>query len=352
MFRKKIWALTAQQVLSFHIDDTKVRSNIPALKNALMQNPLIEGVAIAGNPIGNNDLNKNGFFFEKNGEMQTTAQLANKLYVDEDFLKTTGVQMLQGRNYSKEMSTDVDNAVIINETLMKTLGYQNAIGKKMKYAMNNDSMSSRVIVGVVKDFNSASLQHKIEPMVLLMPPNDKEKDNLYVKIAKGNFAAGLHFLKAVYAKFDPKNNADFRFLDENFKKQYAGEQKQETLTLAFTILAFFIACLGLFGLVIFISSQRRKEIGVRKVLGASAASVTLLLGKDFGKLVFIATIIAIPIAWLAMDEWLQDFAYRIELRWWMFLLSGCIAIVIALLTVSTQAFRAAMANPVKSLRSE
>ena len=349
---QKDMGFNREQVLSFHIDDTKVRSNIPALKNALLQSPLIQGVAIAGNPIGNNDLNKNGFFFEKDGEMQTIAQLANKLYIDEDFLKTAGIELLQGRNYSKEMSTEANDAVIINETLMKTLGYQNAIGKKMKFAVNDDSMSNRLIVGVIKDFNSASLQHKIEPMVLLMPPNDKKKDNLYAKIAKGNFAAGIHFLKTVYSKFDPKNTADFHFLDENFKKQYAGEQKQETLTLAFTILAFFIACLGLFGLVIFISSQRRKEIGVRKVLGASAASVTLLLGKDFGKLVLIATIIAIPVAWLAMNEWLQDFAYRIELKWWMFLLSGFVAVVIALLTVSAQAVRAAMANPVKSLRNE
>ena len=122
-----------EQVLTFHIDDMHVRSEIPALKHALLQSPLIEGVAVAGNPIGNNDLNENGFFFEKNGEMQTTSQLANKLYVDEDFLKTNDMHLLQGRNFSKAMPTDKDGAVIINETLMKTLGYTNAIGKKMQY---------------------------------------------------------------------------------------------------------------------------------------------------------------------------------------------------------------------------
>lgn len=341
-----------EQVLSFHIDDMKVRSEIPSLKNALLQSPLIEGAAIAGNPIGNNDLGENGFFFEKNGEMETTSQSANKLYVDEDFLKTAGIHLLQGRNFSKEMPTDKDDAVIINETLMKKLGYKNAIGKKMKYNVRNDSMTNRVIVGVIKDFHAYSLQHKIEPMVLLMPPNDKEQDNLYVKIAKGKAAAGIAFLKKTYTKFDPNNTADFHFLDENFNKQYSGEQKQEKLSLAFTVLAFIIACLGLLGLVIFITAQRRKEIGVRKVLGASVTSVTILLSKDFGKLVFIATIIAIPIAWFVMNKWLQDFAYRIELKWWMFLLSGCIAILIALLTVSIQALKAAIANPVKNLRSE
>src|SRR5665213_2661546 len=341
-----------EQVLSFHIDDMKVRNEIPALKHALLQSPLIEGVAIAGNPIGNNDLGENGFVFEKNGEMEPTAESANKLYIDEDFLKTSGIHLLQGRNFSKEMPTDKDNAVIINETLMQKLGYTNAVGKKMQYNITNDSMSKRLIVGVVKDFNSYSLQHKIEPMVMLMPPNNKEQDNLYVKIAKGKSAAGIVFLKDAYSKFDPNNSADFHFLDENFNKQYSSERKEEKLSLGFTILAFIIACMGLLGLVIFITAQRRKEIGVRKVLGATVMSITLLVSKDFGKLVVISTIIAIPVAWFVMNKWLQNFAYRIDVKWWMFLLSGCVAILIALLTVSFQSIKAAVANPVESLRSE
>jgi len=341
-----------EQVLSFHIDDMKVRNEIPALKHALLQSPLIEGVAIAGNPIGNNDLGENGFVFEKNGEMEPTAESANKLYIDEDFLKTSGIHLLQGRNFSKEMPTDKDDAVIINETLMQKLGYTNAIGKKMQYNITNDSMSKRVIVGVIKDFNAYSLQHKIEPLVMLMPPNNKERDNLYVKIAKGKAAAGIAFLKNAYSKFDPNNSADFHFLDENFNKQYSAERKEEKLSLAFTILAFSIACLGLLGLVIFITAQRRKEIGVRKVLGATVMSITLLVSKDFGKLVVISTTIAIPFAWFVMNKWLQDFAYRIELKWWMFLLAGCVAILIALITVSFQAIKAAVANPVESLRNE
>jgi putative ABC transport system permease protein len=341
-----------EQVLSFHIDDMKVRNEVPALKQALLQSPLIEGVAIAGNPIGNNDLGENGFFFEKNGEMEPSALSANKLYIDEDFLKTSGIHLLQGRDFSKEMPTDKDDAAIINETLMHKLGYKNAIGKKMQYNINNDSMSQRVIIGVVKDFNSYSLQHKIEPMVMLMPPNNKEQDNLYVKIAKGKVAAGITFLKNAYSKFDPNNTADFQFLDENFKKQYSSEQKQEQLSLVFTILAFVIACLGLLGLVIFTTAQRVKEIGIRKVLGASVASVTIMLGKNFMQLVAIATIIAIPVAWFAMNTWLQDFAYRINIEWWMLALPALVAIAIALITVCFQAIKAAIANPVKSLRTE
>ena len=341
-----------EQVLTFHIDDMKVRSEIPALKHELLQNALIESVAVAGNPIGNNDLNTNGFRFEKNGEISLSSQLANKLYVDEDFLKTTDIQLLQGRNFSKDISTDKDNAVIINETLMKTLGYTNAIGKKMQYPAPDNTISNRTIVGVVKDFHAYSLQHKIEPMVMMMPPNDKEKDNLYIKLAKGKTAQAIAYLKNTYAKFDNNNTADFHFLDENFAKQYAAEQKQEQLSLSFTVLAFIIACVGLLGLVIFATAQRTKEIGIRKVLGASVTSVTIMLSKDFAKLVFIAALIAVPVSWFIMNKWLQDFAYRINIELWMFFLTGGTAILIALITVSIKAIKAAIANPVKSLRTE
>jgi len=187
---------------------------------------------------------------------------------------------------------------------------------------------------------------------MILPPAVNEQDNLYVKIKKGKIAEGLDYIKTTYAKFDSHNTADFNFLDETFAKQYAAEQKQEQLSFVFTILAFIIACLGLLGLVMFTTAQRIKEIGIRKVLGASVASVTLMLGKNFMQLVSIATIIALPVAWFAMNKWLQDFAYRIDIKWWMFLIPGLIAIFIALVTVCTQAIKAALANPVEALRSE
>ncbi|MEO8712233.1 MAG: ABC transporter permease, partial [Parafilimonas sp.] len=341
-----------EQVLTFHIDNVKVRSKIPELKNELLQSPLIEGVAIAGNPIGNNDIGGHDFEFEKNGAINPTAQMANEFFTDQDFFKTLGIQLLQGRNFSKDMPTDKYGSVIINETLMQTLGYKNAIGKKVQFRIDqNNDMDNRIIIGVVKDFNTYSLQHKIEPLVMMMPPVDKEQDNLYVRIATGKTAQGLSYLKNTYAKFDANNTADFNFLDENFAKQYAAEQKQEQLSLVFTILAFIIACLGLLGLVIFTTAQRVKEIGIRKVLGASVGSVTIMLGKNFMQLVTIATVIAIPVAWFAMNTWLQDFAYRINIEWWMLVLPGLIAIIIALITVCFQAIKAAIANPVESLRT-
>lgn len=341
------------QVLTFHIDDMKVRNEIPALKNALLQSPLIEDVAVAGNTIGDNYLGGHDFAFEKNGVMQSSSTMAKQLYVDDDFLKTMNIQLLQGRNFSKDMQTDQYGAMLINETLMKQLGYTNAVGKKSEYRVNQfTEMSHRNIIGVVKDFHFSSLQHKIEPMVLMLPPAANEQDNLYVKIAKGKIAAGLAYLKKTYANFDRQNTADFNFLDEAFAKQYAAEQKQEQLSFVFTLLAFIIACLGLTGLVMFTVSQRIKEIGIRKVLGASVGSVTLMLGKSFMQLVLIATIIAMPVAWFAMHKWLQDFAYRIDIKWWMFLIPGLMAVGIALITVCAQAVKAAWVNPVKSLRTE
>jgi putative ABC transport system permease protein len=341
------------QVLTFHIDDIKVRGEIPALKNALLQNPLIESVGVAGNSIGDTYLGGHDFAFEKNGAIQSSSTMAKQLLIDDDFLKTMNIRLLQGRNFSKNMQTDAGGAMIINETLMKELGYENAVGKKSEYRVNQFvDKSHRTIIGVVKDFHFSSLQHKIEPMVFIMPPAVNEQDNLYVKIAKGKIAEGLDYIKRTYAKFDDRNTADFIFLDEAFAKQYAAEQKQERLSFVFTILAFIIACLGLTGLVMFNVAQRVKEIGIRKVLGASAGSVTLMLGKNFIQLVLVATIIAIPVAWFAMNKWLQDFAYRIDIKWWMFLVPGFVAIMIALITVCIQALKAATANPIESLRTE
>jgi putative ABC transport system permease protein len=293
------------------------------------------------------------FAFEKNGVMQPSTQMAKQIFVDKDFLKTMNIQLLQGRNFSNDMQTDQQGAMIINETLMKALGYKDAVGKKSDYRINQASeISHRTIVGVVKDFHFSSLQNKIEPLVLMLPPVVNEEDNLYVKIKKGKTAEGLAYIKSTFAKFDAQNTADFNFLNETFARQYAAEQRQEQLSFVFTVLAFVIACLGLTGLVMFTVAQRVKEIGIRKVLGASVGSVTVMLGKNFMQLVLIATIIAIPIAWFAMSKWLQDFAYRIDIKWWMFLIPGMVAIFIALITVCAQAIKAAVANPVESLRTE
>jgi putative ABC transport system permease protein len=192
----------------------------------------------------------------------------------------------------------------------------------VRFDFGEGETGERTIVGVVKDFHTYSLQHKVEPMVLLMPPAPSMEDNLYVKINTAKTKEALAFIEKVYKQFDKSSPVEFHFLDQNFARQYDAEQKQEQLSLIFTILAVFIACLGLFGLAAFTAQQRIKEIGVRKVLGATVASITIMLGKDFIKLVFLSILIAAPIAWYAMSKWLEDFAYRINIGWAVFVIAG------------------------------
>jgi putative ABC transport system permease protein len=342
-----------EQTLSFHIDDMNVRKQFDALKTQLLKNPVVQSVAIAGNPIGNNDLGGHTYKFEQNGAISTNEQMAQELMVDEDFLKTIDLKLQEGRNFSANMPTDQTGSILINETLKNKLGWEDAVGKKMQFQRNQFSATeTRTVIGVVKDFHTYSLQHLIDPLVIMMPAYAEQKDNLYVKIAKDKTAEGIAFIKQVYAQFDKNNIPDLHFLDGNFAKQYSAEQKQEQVSMIFTILAVLIACLGLFGLAAFTAAQRVKEIGIRKVLGASVSSITFMLGKDFIKLVCISIIIAVPVAWYAMNEWLQDFAYRINIEWWMFVVAGFIALFIAIGTISFQSIKAAIANPVNSLRSE
>ncbi len=340
-----------EQVLTFHISDEGVRQRIEALKEALLRSPLVQSASSASNPIGNNNIGGTGMFFEREGTFSTSTQLVQKFLVDPDFLRTLDINLLQGRNFSESFKRDQQNAVLINETLAKQLG-PNPVGKRVRYFIDEENHTAEAhIVGVVNDFHIYSLQHKIEPLVLQMPA-PADKDNLYVRVQPAKVTEALAYIQSVYRTFDPASTLDFHFLDQNFSQQYQAEQKQGEVLLTFTVLAVLIACLGLFGLAAFTAEQRTKEIGVRKVLGASVASIVTLLSKDFLKPVLIAIIIATPLAWYAMHEWLQSFAYKAELTWWVFALAGLLAIVIALLTVSFQSIKAALMNPAKSLRSE
>ncbi|GAB3896941.1 ABC transporter permease [Larkinella knui] len=341
-----------EQVLTFHIDSQETRQRIEALKEALLRSPLIESASAASNPIGNNNIGGNGMFFEQNGAISASTQVVQKFSVDPDYLKTLEIKLLSGRNFSESFKSDLAGAVLVNETLVKQLGWKEPIGKRVKYYIDQEKHTAEArVVGVVRDFHTYSLQHKIEPLVLQMPA-PLDKDNVYVRIQPTKVTEALAHIRSVYQTFDPANTLDFHFLDENFSQQYKAEQKQGQILLTFTVLAVLIACLGLFGLTAFAAEQRTKEIGVRKVLGASVASIVMLLSKDFMKLVFIAIVIASPIAWYAMSQWLQNFEYKLDPAWWVFALAGMLAIAIAFLTVCFQSVKAALTNPVESLRSE
>ncbi|HVX50695.1 MAG TPA: ABC transporter permease [Chitinophagaceae bacterium] len=346
-------------VLSFHIANHNVRNQLPALKQQLLQSPLIEAVAAASNPIGNNDIGTNSFYFEQEtnnpaqtGAVATTATAAENFMADADYLPTLQIKLLKGRNFSASTPTDTISAVLVNETLVKQLRWKNAVGKKVDYNIGNGQTIHATVIGVMKDFNSYSLQHKIQALVLRMPPVAKEEDNLYVRISSKNIPAAISYLKQTYKKFDADNDVDYTFLDENFARQYNAEQRQGNIIFTFTLLAILISCLGLLGLVTFAASQRTKEIGIRKVLGATVSNIVFMLSKDLLKLVLLAILVATPLAWYATHKWLESFAYRVNIGWSVFALAGAVALLVALLTTGIKAVTAALANPVKSLRTE
>jgi putative ABC transport system permease protein len=342
------------QVVTFHIDDRQLRTQTDALKSQLLQNPSIDAVAIAGNPIGNNDLGGLGYNFEtEQGDFSTSSTVAHELMVDADYIPAMEIKMLSGRNFSNAVQSDKYGGALINETLQKKLGWKNAIGKRMKFRIDDaGTTAERAVIGVVKDFHTYSLQHKVEPLVMVMPPAASMGDNVYVRMAKGKITEGLAYTNEVYSRFNKTSPVEYHILDANFAKQYKAEEKQAQISLVFTTLAIVIACLGLFGLASFTAEQRTKEIGIRKVLGASVGSIAAMLSKDFLRLVLIASLIAFPLAIWITNQWLNNFAYRISVSWWMLIAAGVIAVVIALITISFKAIKAAIANPVKSLRSE
>lgn len=272
------------------------------------------------------------------------------LAADHDFLPSYDIHMAAGRNFSRAFTTDTAG-FIMNEASVQVLGWktpEKAIGKNFMYG----GVKGKVI-GVVKDFHFESLHQRIVPLVMtLLKPEQNFYNQLSIKVNGNNTKESLAAIEKSWKSYLPEMPFEYNFLDENFNKLYVSEQKQSSLFTIFACIAIFIACLGLLGLSSFAITQRIKEIGIRKVLGASAGTIVMLLSKDFLKLVIVAALIAFPIAWFAMHQWLADFAYRINISWWIFIVAGVIAACIALLTVSIQAIKAAMSNPVKSLRTE
>ena len=253
--------------------------------------------------------------------------------------------MLEGRDFSKDFATD-SVGYIVNESALKIIGYKDPIGKPLTFWRKKGR-----IIGVLKDFHINSLHEKISPMVLRL---DEHIDygNALVRTSPGKTKEALASLEKICKELNPKFPFTYQFADEEYQKLYASEQVVSQLANYFSFLGIFISCLGLLGLVLFTSEQRTTEFGIRKVLGASPVSLFNLLSKEFLLLVLIALFIASPLAWLVMNKWLENYEYRVPVSWWMFAMAGVLAILIALITVSFQAIKAARANPVRSLRSE
>ena len=271
----------------------------------------------------------------------------NIYHVDYDYLKTLGIKIVNGRNFSRDFPTDSSTGVVINEAAVRELGWShtNPIGKTIVRSGQHEYK----VIGVVADFNYASVKDKVAPLMMRLNGNF---GGLILKIKTADVKGFLADLKKQWDSFKPDGPLGYTFLDDNFAKLYASEIRTQQIFSAFAIIAIIIASLGLFGLSAFVIEQRTKEIGIRKVLGASVQNVLLLVSKEFLLLAGIAFIISVPVTWWAMHAWLQDFAYRINISAWVFVIAGILAILIALLTVSFQAIKAAVANPVKSLSTD
>jgi putative ABC transport system permease protein len=272
--------------------------------------------------------------------------------VDHDFLKAYGIPIVAGRDFSRAYARDTSN-YLLNAAATRVLGVSSPdqmVGKNFSYGNTKGK-----VIGIMGDFNFEDMHQSIRPIIFVMPADSNAGNSfgrISVKIAGGNIPEALAHLEKTWKRYLPEVPFEYTFLDDRFDELYKSERRQGSLFTAFSCIAILIACLGLFGLSAFTISQRIKEIGVRKVLGASTGSIVSLLSGDFLMLVAIAALIAFPIAWYAMHNWLGDFAYRIPIRWWVFLAAGVLAAAIALVTISVQAIRAALANPVKALRSE
>jgi putative ABC transport system permease protein len=270
----------------------------------------------------------------------------NIFHVDENYLSTLNIPLKEGRNFSKAFISD-SSAVLINEATAQELGWDrgNAIGKTIVRSGQKEFK----VIGVMKDFHYTSAREKIAPLIMMLGWNS---GYIMVKVKGGDAKQLLASLKQQWDAFDPPAPFSYSFLDESFSTQYAAEQRTGHLFTVFAVISILIACLGLFGLAAFTAEQRTKEIGIRKVLGASVQQVLVMVSKEFLFLVMLAFIVSVPVAWWAMHNWLADFAYRIEIKWWVFVIAGGAAMFIAFITVSFQSVKAALANPVKSLRSE
>ncbi|MEP6614938.1 MAG: ABC transporter permease [Ginsengibacter sp.] len=290
-------------------------------------------------------------FFPEGVIDQKKAVAMQQWTVDVDYIKTMGMEMKEGRNFSKDLLTD-SSSIIINETAAKLFGFTDPLNKKITSFTDINNGGNKLnyqIIGVVKNFHYASLRENIGALCMFL---GKSTDAISFRINAGNASATVKNIESLWKKMVPSEPFTYSFMNEDFNRMYEAEQRVGKIFISFAILAILIACLGLFGLATYAAEQRTKEIGIRKVLGATVSNIVQMLSKDFLKLVVIAALIAFPVSWWAMNKWLQDFAYRITISWWIFVGAAFIAVLIALFTISFKAIRAAISNPVKSLRAE
>jgi putative ABC transport system permease protein len=336
------------QVLTINHTDA-LRDQTTTFRNELLQISGVQDATMSGYlPVNYN--RSNDAFFTSPALDAKTGMSMQRWTVDEHYVPTLAINIIQGRNFAPQFATD-SSGIIINEAAAKFLATRDLLNKKLYNIkdMKTKELNEYHIIGVMKNFNFSSLRDVVTPLALFF---GKDNGNISVRINSTDIPNVIAQIKDKWKAIAPSQPFDYSFMDEDFNKLYTAEQRTGQIFITFAVLAILIACLGLFGLVTYAAEQRTKEIGIRKVLGANVANIVRMISKDFLKLIIIASIVAFPIAWWAMHKWLEDFAYRVSITWWVFGIAGILALTIALVTVSFQAIKAAIANPVKSLRTE
>jgi len=333
-----------ENVISIPVRDVQTIIKFDSVKHNLLQNPEILNVARSSSLPGKT-IGRRGFLPEGH-----TWAPRYSMFVDHDFIPTMGMEIKEGRNFSREFSTDVEDAYIINEAASDEFGWDSAVGKRLFW--KGDRNNKGEVIGVVKNFNFKSLHQRIEPVILHMLPERSGFSYMTIRIRTQNMLNLLEGIKKSWEEFFPGAPFEFFFMDAHMNRLYDAEMRLGKVSGIFTFLSLVVACLGVFGLASFLTEQRTKEIGIRKVLGANSISIVMLLSKEFTKLVILSNIIAWPIAYYAVQKWLQNFAYRIDLSVGTFLLAGFLAIAITLFSVEYQSIKASLINPAHALRSE
>ncbi|MDR3716522.1 MAG: ABC transporter permease [Puia sp.] len=339
-----------EQQLILPMRSDHASKNFAALKSELLNNPHVAGVTSGSSYPGIPTPNSMLFYAE--GKTIKDVVDINISAVGDDYLETLGFTLLAGRSFSKEFTAD-SSSIILNEQSLGKLGYdsKNAVGKNIYFDYQNVHHTMHV-VGVVRDFHFESLHNKIKPFGFVTEFFGDKRAYTIVRLKTNDYAGLLGSIIRSWNKINPGLPFDYSFLDQDFQRNYEKEERTAQMVGYFTIVAILIACLGLFGLSAFSAEQRTKEMGIRKVLGASVLNLTSLLSKDFIRLVLVSIVVGSPLAWYGMHKWLQNFAYQIPIKWWVFALAGFLVVLIALITVSFQATKTALANPTNNLRTE
>lgn len=335
-----------EQVVTIPLMDDSLVGDLTTIKTELARVPgVISSAAASKAPGENMDVN----IYLPEGFSESESQIMQRINFDADFVPTLDIEIVEGRNFSREFATDPESAILINETAAKRFGWENPVGKYIRESDDSDARQWTV-VGVLQDFHTESLHSVIQP--LIVTNSSGYINDLLVRIRPDNIESTIAGLKKSWQGIDPNRPFEFTFLDQSFDSQYRAEEQFTTVFNYFTLFAIFVACLGLFGMASYAAEQRTKEIGIRKVLGAGAPGIVFLLSKEMIYLLLVANAIAWPLAYFLMETWLQDFAYRVDIGWLPFLAATILMFAVGFFTVSFQSIRAALMNPINALKYE